>query len=283
MAKVIVTCDSTCDLDQASVDKYHIIVCPLYVYTGQEEHRDGIDIKAPQVFEYVSRPGILPRTAACTSEDYTKFWQPHLDEGCEIVHINISAEFSSCYQNAVLAAQELGHVYPIDSRNLSSGSGLLALEAAELAQAGKSAKEIFDYLETKKLRLNVSFVIDTLEYLAKGGRCSALVSLASSLLKIKPCIEVIGGKMGVGKKYRGKLAAVINQYVHERLKAAGDVETKRIFITDSGVTDDIVEDVRKAILEEAPFAEIIHSNAGCTVSSHCGPNTLGILFFEAEK
>jgi EDD domain protein, DegV family len=283
MAKVIVTCDSTCDLDQASVEKYRLIVCPLYVYTGQDEHRDGVDINAQQVFDYVKRTGILPRTAACTSEDYTKFWQPYLDEGCEIVHINISAEFSSCYQNAVLAAQELGNVYPIDSRNLSSGSGLLALEAAELAQAGKSAKEIFDYLEKKKLRLNVSFVIDTLEFLAKGGRCSALVSLASSLLKIKPCIEVIDGKMGVGKKYRGKLAAVINQYVHERLKAAGDVETKRIFITDSGVTDDIVEDVRKAILEEAPFAEIIHSNAGCTVSSHCGPNTLGILFFEAEK
>ena len=283
MSKVIVTCDSTCDLDQASVDKYNIVVIPLYVYTGQEEHRDGIDINSSQVFDYVKRTGNLPRTAACSSEDYLKIWQPYLDEGCEIVHINISAEFSSCYQSAVLGAQEIGRVYPVDSRNLSSGSGLLALEAAELAAAGKSAKEIFDYLEIKKHRLNVSFIIDTLEYLAKGGRCSALASLASSLLRIKPCIEVIGGKMGVGKKYRGKLASVINQYVHERLKAAGDVETKRIFITDSGVSDDIVADVRKAIMEEAPFAEIIHSNAGCTVSSHCGPNTLGILFFEAEK
>ena len=283
MSKIIVTADSTCDLDQGSVDKYGIVICPLYVRTGEGEYRDGVDITAAKLFEYVSRTGQLPKTAACSVEDYLNLWRPYVEAGNEVVHIDISGEFSSCYQNACLAAQELGNVYPVDSRNLSSGSGHLAIEAAILADEGKSGREIQALLDEKKQRLNVSFVIDTMEYLAKGGRCSSVVSLAAGILKIKPMIEVRDGKMGVGKKYRGKMSAVLRQYVHERLQAAGPVELKRIFITDSGVDPDIVEECRKAILEEAPFEEIIHSLAGCTVSSHCGPGTLGILFFQAEK
>ena len=283
MSNIIVTADSTCDLDRGSIDKYGIIICPLYVRTEEGEFRDGVDITAPKLFEYVSRTGQLPKTAACSVEDYTKLWKPYVDAGNEVVHIDISGEFSSCYQNACLAARELGNVYPVDSRNLSSGSGHLAIEAAILAREGKSGREIQEILDEKKQRLDVSFVIDTMEYLAKGGRCSSVVSLAAGILKIKPMIEVRDGKMGVGKKYRGKMSAVLRQYVHERLQAAGKVETKRIFITDSGVDDEIVEECRKAVLEEAPFEEIIHSVAGCTVSSHCGPGTLGILFFRAKE
>lgn len=283
MSKIIVTADSTCDLDKGSIDKYGIIICPLYVRTEEGEYRDGVNITAPKLFDYVSHTGKLPKTAACSADDYINLWKPFVDAGNEVVHINISGEFSSCYQNACLGAQEVGHVYTVDSRNLSSGSGHLAIEAAILAQEGKTGSEIQAILDEKKQRLNVSFVIDTMEYLAKGGRCSSVVSLAAGLLKIKPMIEVKNGKMGVGKKYRGKLSAVLKQYVHERLQAAGPLELKRIFITDSGVDLDIVEECRKAILEEAPFEEIIHSLAGCTVCSHCGPGTLGILFFQAEK
>ncbi|MBR4235700.1 MAG: DegV family protein [Clostridia bacterium] len=283
MGKVVITADSTCDLSSDLVEKYGIVVVPLYVITGETEHRDGVDITPNGLFEYVRQTGVLPKTAACTVEDYTRVWKPYLDEGASIVHLNISSEFSSCYQNAVTAAQALKNVYPVDSRNLSTGIGLLVLDAAEMAAQGMDAKEIFDTLEQKKQRLNVSFVIDTMEYLAKGGRCSSVVALAAGLLRLKPCISVNEGRMGVSKKYRGKLRDVLMLYVHERLKAAGEVELKRIFITDSGVSEDIVREVREAILKEAPFSEILHTNAGCTVCSHCGPGTLGILFYEAEK
>ena len=149
MSKIIVTADSTCDLDQGSVDKYGIVICPLYVRTGEGEYRDGVDITAAKLFEYVSRTGQLPKTAACSVEDYLNLWRPYVEAGNEVVHIDISGEFSSCYQNACLAAQELGNVYPVDSRNLSSGSGHLAIEAAILAKEGKSGREIQAILDEK--------------------------------------------------------------------------------------------------------------------------------------
>ena len=248
---------------------------------GDNEHRDGVDLTNDQLFEYVKKTGQLPKTAAATVEDYCDTWKPYLAQGCEIVHINISSEFSTCYQNACNAAEILGNCYPIDSRNLSSGSGLLALDAAELAAEGKSGKEIKDILDEKKQRLNVSFVLDTMEYLAKGGRCSSMTALAAGLLRLRLEIEVKEGKMGVGKKYRGKLANVLVQYVHDRLKNVDEVETKRIFITYPNMDDEIVEQVRQAILAEKPFKEIIASNAGCTIASHCGPKCLGILFYRA--
>ena len=281
MSKVIVTADSTCDLSPELIEKYGIRISPLYVRMGEEEHRDGVDVDSDRLFAYVAETGTLPKTAACSAEDYELLFRPIVEEGNEVVHINLSGEFSSCYQNAHLAAQEMKGVYIIDSLNLSTGSGLLAIEAAELAAEGKSGQEIFGILEEKKKRLNVSFVLDTMEYLAKGGRCSQMVSLAAGLLKLRLCIEVQNGKMTVSKKYRGKMSPVLKQYVHERLQAAGKAETRRIFITDSGMDEVIVEEVRAAILEEAPFAEILHTRAGCTISSHCGPNCLGILFFEA--
>lgn len=279
MGKVIVTADSTCDLTKEQREKYGILISPLYVRTGEDEHKDGIDIDSAALFAYVEKTGTLPKTAACSADDYTNLFKPFIEEGYEVVHINLSSEFSSCCQNAHIAASDLDGVYVVDSLNLSTGSGLLAIEAAELAREGKSGREIFDILEEKKKRLNVSFVLDTMEYLAKGGRCSSMVSLAAGLLKIRLCIEVRGGRMEVSKKYRGKMTPVLKQYVHERLQAA-DPELKRIFITDSGVEASVVEELRQAILEEAPFAEILHSTAGCTISSHCGPSCLGILFFE---
>lgn len=279
MGRVIVTCDSTCDLTPELYQKYEVHVAPLYVRVGDDEYRDGITIDAETLFRKVQETGELPKTAAVSVDDYMSLWKPLVEQGCEVVHINISSHFSSCYQNACLAAQELGHVYPVDSLNLSSGSGHLVLEAALLAREGKSGAEIQAILDEKKQRLNVSFVLDTMEYLAKGGRCSSVVAFAAGLLKLRLCIEVKDGKMDVHKKYRGRMNAVLCEYVRDRLKAAPDVELDRIFITTSGVPEETLEAVRQTVLEMYPFKEILITTAGCTISSHCGPGCLGILFF----
>lgn len=279
MNKVIITCDSTCDMTQAQIEEYGLKIVPLYVRIQDNEYRDGIDITSDVMFEKIKECGQLPKTAAVSFQDYIDFWKPFRDEGYEIVHLTISGEMSVCFQNCRTAAEELGGVYAVDSRNLSTGIALLAITAANLAKEGKSAKEIYDILLEKREKLNVSFVLDTVDYLAKGGRCSAVTAFAAGLLRLRICIEVQGGKMDVCKKYRGKMASVLTEYVRDRLEKV-DPDLDYIYITDSGVSDEIREKVKETILEMRPFTNVLFSTAGCTVSSHCGPGTLGILFFE---
>ena len=279
MNKVIITCDSTCDMTQAQLNEYGIRTIPLYVRIQDNEYRDGIDITSDVMFEKIKECGQLPKTAAVSFQDYIDFWKPLRDEGYEIVHLTISGEMSVCFQNCRTAAEELGGVYAVDSRNLSTGIALLAITAANLAKEGKSAKEIYDILLEKREKLNVSFVLDTVDYLAKGGRCSAVTAFAAGLLRLRICIEVQGGKMDVCKKYRGKMASVLTEYVRDRLEKV-DPDLDYIYITDSGVSDEIREKVKETVLEMRPFTNVLFSTAGCTVSSHCGPGTLGILFFE---
>ncbi len=279
MNKVIITCDSTCDMTQAQLNEYGIRTIPLYVRIQDNEYRDGIDITSDVMFEKIKECGQLPKTAAVSFQDYIDFWKPLRDEGYEIVHLTISGDMSVCFQNCRTAAEELGGVYAVDSRNLSTGIALLAITAANLAKEGKSAKEIYDILLEKREKLNVSFVLDTVDYLAKGGRCSAVTAFAAGLLRLRICIEVQGGKMDVCKKYRGKMASVLTEYVRDRLEKV-DPDLDYIYITDSGVSDEIREKVKETILEMRPFTNVLFSTAGCTVSSHCGPGTLGILFFE---
>jgi len=279
MNKVIITCDSTCDMTQAQLNEYGIRTIPLYVRIQDNEYRDGIDITSDVMFEKIKECGQLPKTAAVSFQDYIDFWKPLRDEGYEIVHLTISGDMSVCFQNCRTAAEELGGVYAVDSRNLSTGIALLAITAANLAKEGKSAKEIYDILLEKREKLNVSFVLDTVDYLAKGGRCSAVTAFAAGLLRLRICIEVQGGKMDVCKKYRGKMASVLTEYVRDRLEKV-DPDLDYIYITDSGVSDEIREKVKETVLEMRPFTNVLFSTAGCTVSSHCGPGTLGILFFE---
>lgn len=279
MNKVIITCDSTCDMTQAQLNEYGIRTIPLYVRIQDNEYRDGIDITSDIMFEKIKECGQLPKTAAVSFQDYIDFWKPLRDEGYEIVHLTISGDMSVCFQNCRTAAEELGGVYAVDSRNLSTGIALLAITAANLAKEGKSAKEIYDILLEKREKLNVSFVLDTVDYLAKGGRCSAVTAFAAGLLRLRICIEVQGGKMDVCKKYRGKMASVLTEYVRDRLEKV-DPDLDYIYITDSGVSDEIREKVKETVLEMRPFTNVLFSTAGCTVSSHCGPGTLGILFFE---
>ena len=196
-----------------------------------------------------------------------------------MIHFTISSEMSSCFQNASLAASELDQVYVIDAENLSTGIGQLVLEAAIMARQGVAAEDIADHLNQLKKKLDVSFVLDTLEYLYKGGRCSGVAALGANLLSLKPCIEVADGKMRVGKKYRGNLEKCIEKYIRDRLADVDSLDLRRIFITHSNMDQAIVDRMQKVVEDCAPFQEILQTKAGCTISCHCGPNCIGILFF----
>lgn len=280
MNKIKITCDSTCDLTVELYEKYGVEVIPLGITLGESLYRDSVDVTPLQVFDFVAEKGVLPTTSAISVGEYEDIFKKYVDEGYAIVHINISSEFSSCHQNAKLAAEEIGNVYPVDSRNLSSGSGHLVLLAAELAAEGLSAKEIAEKLGEMQKKLDVSFVLQTLDYLKKGGRCSSVTALAAGMLQLRPEIEVVDGKMKVGKKYRGKMEKSIMDYVKGRLEGRDDVDTKRIFVTHSHVPAEIVEKVKAYISQLHPFDEVIETFAGCTVSCHCGPACLGVLFFK---
>lgn len=277
--KVKIISDSTCDLSKELLEKYDISIVPLYVVMNDKTMRDGLEVTPEDIYEYVDKNGKLPSTSAANIGDYLeafKFWR---EQGYEIVHFDISSDFSSTHRNACMAAAEVGGVYVVDSRNLSTGQGLAVLHGAEMAQSGKSAKEIYEECTALTSKIEASFVVDSIDYLYKGGRCSALAAFGANLLKLKPCIEVKDGKMNPGKKYRGNISRVMLNYVEERLRGRDDIDKSRIFITHTKCSKEDVEAVRKKILEICPdFKEILETTAGCTVTTHCGPNTLGILF-----
>ena len=277
--RIHVTSDNTCDLSPELIEQYNITISPLYVVMDGKSYKDTIEIKPEVIYEYVERTKKVCSTAAMNVADYLDFFRANLEGYDAIVHFTISSEMSSCYQNACIAAEEVGNVWVIDSRNLSTGIGHLVLDAAELAAEGKEPQQIADILNERKKKLDVSFVIDTLKYLSLGGRCSPLAALGANLLNLKPTICVVNGKMIVGKKYRMSLDRALLRYVKDQLGDLETVDTRRIFITDSGVSDENWQAVEKLLRETLPFEKIYHTRAGCTVSSHCGPGTLGILFY----
>ncbi|MBP3921596.1 MAG: DegV family protein [Ruminiclostridium sp.] len=273
-----ITADSTCDLSPELVEKYGIEILPLCIIKDGKSYRDMLDIAPQDIFDHVNAGGAITTTAAINVEEYICYFRPLSEQYDAVIHINISAGFSSCNQNANIAAEEFDNVYIVDSRNLSTGSGHVVIEAAIMAQNGASPEEIVEAMKTLVDKVEASFVVDKLDYLRKGGRCSALAALGANILSLRPCIEVKDGKMGVGKKYRGKFDACVEKYVNERLEGRTDIVTDRIFITHTPCDKKIVDMVRKTIKKHMQFTEIIETTAGCTVSSHCGPNTLGILF-----
>lgn len=277
--KVIITRDSSSDLSPEITEKLNIKTIPLGITLGDKTYRDGVDIDPDFVYKYHDEHGILPKTSASNVSEMVDFFKPFVDEGYAVVHFAISSKMSSTYQNAVIAADEFEDVYVVDTANLSTGEGLLVMKAAELAMEGKSAKEIFDTVTALVPYVDASFVIDNLEYLHKGGRCSAVAAFGANLLKLKPCIQVKDGAMGVCKKYRGKYIQTLREYVSERLTDHSDIDLDRAFVTHAGCDPEVVEEIRALVAETAPFKEIIVTRAGCSVSSHCGANTLGVLYF----
>lgn len=273
-----ITADSTCDLSREVIEKYNIDILPLYVVEDGKSLRDGIDVSPEDIFDFVDKTGGSVSTSAVNTSDYINYFTK-MKKYCDaIIHINISSDFSSCYQNALIAAETVEGVYPIDSRNLSTGSGHIVVEAAKMAESGASPDEIVSAMKELTEKVEASFIIEKLDYLRRGGRCSALAALGANLLSLHPCIEVKDGKMGVGKKYRGTMVKVAEQYVKDRLEGRTDIQTDRIFVTHSPSDRELVEFVKAEISKYMKFDEIIETDAGCTVASHCGPNTIGILF-----
>lgn len=270
--------DSTCDLPEEVLEKYNITMIPLSVIKEGEHFTDGVNITPADIFNHVAGGGNLCSTAALNIGEYEDQFAKYSKEYDGVIHINISAEFSSCYQNACLAAENFENVRVIDSRNLSTGQGLVVLKACELAKECNDLDEIADTLRAFTDKVEASFLLDRLEYMVKGGRCSAAAALGANLLNLKPCIEVKNGKMGVVKKYRGNYAKCLANYVKDRLANRDDIDKGTLFVTRTPVTEECLNAVKDAVAQYNDFETTYWNEAGCTVSCHCGPGTLGVLF-----
>lgn len=279
MKKVIITSDGACDLSKEIVEKYNIKVIPMPITMGTDSYLDGVDASALDVFKFFETTGDLAKSSATPVPTYEEIFKNYINEGYEVVHIGLSSKLSATFNNSSLASEEIEGCYCVDAKNLSTGIGLLVIEAAIARDKGMSAAEIAEYISSRTEKVNASFVIDTLKYMVKGGRCSSVAALGANMLQLKPCIEVNDGAMSVVKKYRGKLSACLANYVKDRLENNDNVDTSRIFVTHSHCSPETVELVRKEVAKYKKFDDILETTAGCTISVHCGPNTLGILFF----
>ena len=278
MSNIVITSDSTSDLSIELRERYNISVLPLGVTLGDKAYKDGVDITPDDIYAHHAKTGELPKTTAANVDECLNFFKRFVDEGKTVIHFSLSSNMSSTYNNGRLASMEFENVYVIDSANLSTGEGLLVIAAAEMAEQGMGAEEIVAKIEDLVSKVDASFVIDNLEYLHKGGRCSALAMLGANVLKLKPCIEVKNGSMGVGKKYRGRYGDVLKTYVNERLANVDDIDTSRVFVTHAGCDEEIVNAVVEQVKSKGIFKEVFLARAGCTISSHCGADTLGVLF-----
>ena len=281
MAKILLSADSTCDVSGELLERCKAKLIPLHIILNEKSYDDGVNIKPDDIYANFAKTGKLPKTSAINTQEYIDIFKPYIDDGYDVIHINLGSALSSSYQNCVTASGEFdGHLYPINSCNLSSGSGHLVIETAKRIEKGMTAPEIAAEIKALVPKCHTSFVIDKLDYLRAGGRCSTLAMLGANLLQLKPSIEVNNndGSMTVGKKYRGKLENVLIQYVHEQLDKYENIRNDKIFITHAGIGDKYVEIVKNELDKLHYFTEIFIERASCTISSHCGPGTLGILF-----
>lgn len=277
--KFIITAESTCDLTSSILKDLNIPIIPMYVNIEDNSYKDGVDIHPDMIFSTFETKGILAKTSAIPMYDYKLFFEKYIEQNYKIIHISLGSKFSSTYQAAVNAANLLDDVTVIDSSNLSTGYGHIVMLAGELVKGNKALEEITEGLYDFIPKVRASFVIDTLNYLHKGGRCSSVAALGANLLQLKPCIEVVDGEMKVGKKYRGYIERSLKSYIEDKLSDLKGIHPKRIFITHSGCNDELINMVLDIIKRKDFFQEIIVTQAGCTISCHCGPNTLGILYY----
>ncbi|MBQ4135875.1 MAG: DegV family protein [Clostridia bacterium] len=285
MKKIRIVSDSTCDLSAELIEKYGITVIPLCIILGEKSYFDGVDISPAQIYEWSDENKTTPKTAGITFDKLDEFIKPLFESGDDIIYIGISEDMSSTCNTARIYGEdaEYNRFFVINSKNLSTGIGLQVLRACELRDAGKSAEEIVSEIEGARDLVRASFVVaDKLTYLARGGRCTAVTALMANALKLHPEIVVRDGKMGVGRKYRGKTSVAVSAYVDGLMPALERADTRRVFITHSGCDDEIVESVRQKLIELGRFEEILITRAGGVISSHCGPNTLGVLFYEQK-
>lgn len=275
---VIITADSTCDLSAELREQLQVSVLPLTVMEGERAYKDGVDITPAQIYDAYRRKGQLPKTAAISPQEFTDFFTPMVEAGYEVVHLDISAKLSGSYQNACIAGMDLEGICPVDTAHLSSGMTLMIIEACRLRDEGRSAEEIAGYLNAYREKVRTSFVVDTLEFIWKGGRCSGVTALGANLLHIKPCLEMHDGELKVGKKYRGTMRRVYAQYIRDRL-ADETIDTRAAVLVDSGaIEEEVLEELRDLVQACRPFDTLYTAKAGCTVCSHCGPGTVGLFY-----
>ena len=282
MKKIRIVADSTCDLSQELITKYDLTIIPLCIILDEKSYFDGVDITPTEIYKWSDEKKTTPKTAAIPYDKFEEKLKGFMNDGDDIIFFGISSEMSSTCQAARIFGEdnEYDRFFVIDSRNLSTGIGLQVLRAAEMRDAGASAEEIVKEIEGARDLVRASFVVDTLTFLARGGRCKAVTALMASALKLHPEIVVKDGKMGVGRKVRGKPSVAVMAYFDGLAASLANADTKRVFITHSGSPDEIVESVRKRLEDMGCFEEILITQAGGVISSHCGPNTLGVLFYE---
>lgn len=277
-----ITTDSTCDLPEALLREYDITVLPLGIVKGEGLFRDGVDIHPADIAAHVDAGGAITTTNAVNTADYLDCFSRLLKTCDAVIHVNLGAKISSCHQNARIAAAELSNVYVADSANITVGMGELVLRAALAARAGHTPEEILAELEDLRRRMEVSFVLDRLDYMKRGGRCSAVTAIGANLLKLHPCIDVVDGKLVVTKKYRGSMERVVSDYLHDRLDGRDDIDTERIWLVDSAFGPELADAARAVLQADGRFGQIMESKAGCTIFSHCGPNTVGLAILRKE-
>ncbi len=280
--KVIITSDISADLNRELEQRYGVDMMPLHIVIGGKSYEDWVNITPEELYQIFYKTKELPHTTAGSVGEYTDFFKKYVDDGCDVVHLSLGSKLSVTHQSSVLAAEEFpGRVYSVDTQNLSTGCGLLVIKACELRDQGYSAKEIYEAVNEMVPKAHASFVLDRLDFLHAGGRCSAVAMLGANLLSLKPSIEVHnddGGSMSVGKKYRGKYDKVLLQYMEDTINKYDNIDTDRVFVTHAGANPEYVDAIYQAVKAKNIFKEILITRASCTISSHCGPNTLGVLF-----
>lgn len=274
-----ITADSTCDLSPELIEKYNVGIMPLHVSLGKDDFLDGVTIQPHDIYDFVAKNKILPKSGCRNEEEYFEFFKAFLDEGYDaVIHFDISAEMSGSYASATQAASRLKNVYVVDSRNLSTGTALLVLDACDMAASGMSPADIVARENVRSASVQASFIIDNLEYLHKGGRCSSLMYFGANLLMIRPVIEVADGKMGVGKKPMGRYVRCVDKYVEYIKGKYVNPDKTRCFVTHTKMDAGIAEHVVAEVKSWGIFDEVLETTAGCTVTTHCGANTIGVLF-----
>ena len=275
--KIAVSVESTNDLTPELIEKYDIKIIKYEIILGDKVFKDG-DLTTEEMFEYVDKTGTLPKTTALNEFEYTEFFEELLKDNDAVIHVALSSGLSSSCSHAISASKNLNNVYVVDSLSLSTGIGLLAIYARELADKGVDAEEIYKKVSARVEKLQVSFVVERLDYLYKGGRCSSLALFGANLLKLRPRIVVKEGKMSSDKKYRGNMASVVSKYCADVLQDFPTPDLDKVFITRTSASPEMMAAARSAC-EQAGFKNIYETYAGGTIASHCGANTLGILYF----
>ena len=276
MKKIAISLDSACDLSKELIEKYDFKIIPFGVNLGDKFFYDG-EITPEEIFEYADNNKTLPKTNAVNEESFKEHFAKILNDYDAIIHFSISSEMSSAYQNAVNASKNFKNVYVVDSRTLSTAISLEAIYAKKLTETMDDPAKIVELVKKRIPAVQASFIIERLDYLYKGGRCSGLALLGANLLKIRPEIEVLNGNMKNTEKFRGKMADCVTKYCRATLEKYNHPDKSVIFITHS-VADKELVDAAKAVVSEYGFENVYETTAGCTVSSHCGKNALGILY-----